>query len=277
MTNNYNIYHSYNILKYRWIDLKEKRMIHRSPSQLQNLLNLFLFINILSLHFPALSADMTNLSNQKSIGSGYVVGNITKSSGWYERYPNGQIVLYPIVTGISMDTTANMNSMLGMGSMYGMLGMGGMLGMSGMMGMAGMSPSMGGMPSMSSMAGMPSMNGMAGMPSMNGMAGMPSMNGMAGMPSMAGMSGMTGMYGMSAMSGMLGIASMYGIPPEGYQMTFGRFWIDKEGNLILYPSNNLFYMWGMNKTEDENHREAIKSMKDNNEETSVNDSVENKP
>jgi hypothetical protein len=139
---------------------------------------------------------------------------------------------------------------------------------------------MAGMPSMNGMAGMPSMNGMAGMPSMNGMSGMPSMNGMAGMPSMNGMVGMpsmTGMYGMSAMSGMLGIASMYGIPPEGYQMTFGRFWIDKEGNLILYPSNNLFYMWGMNKTEDENHREAIKSMKDNNEETSVTDSVENKP
>jgi hypothetical protein len=33
----------------------------------------------------------------------------------------------------------------------------------------------------------------------------------------------------------------------------------------------------MNKTEDENHREAIKSMKDNTEGTSVTDSVENKP
>ena len=240
-------------------------MIHRSPSQLQNLLNLFLFINILSLNFPALSTEMANLSNQKSIGNGYIVGNITKSSGWYERYPNGQIVLYPIVTGTTINTTANMNGMLGMSSMYGMLGMGGMLGMNGMMGMAGMSPSMGGM------------SGMAGMPSMNGMAGMPSMSGMGVMPSMAGMSGMTGMYGMSAMSGMLGIASMYGIPPEGYQMTFGRFWIDKEGNLILYPSNNIFYMWGMNKTEDENHHEAIKNMENHTEETSVTDSVENKP
>jgi hypothetical protein len=261
-------------------------MIHRSPSQLQDLFNLFLAINILSLPFPALSTDMTNLSNQKSIGNGYIVGNITKSSGWYERYPNGQIVLYPIVTGATMNTTTNMNSMLGMSSMYGMLGMGGMLGMNGMigmssmMGMAGMSPSMGGMPSMSGMAGMPSMSGMAGMPSMSGMAGMPSMSGMLsmnGMASMSGMAGMAGMYGMSAMSGMLGIASMYGIPPEGYQMTFGRFWIDKEGNLILYPSNNIFYLWGMNKTEDENHRETMKSMEDNTEGTSITDSVENKP
>ncbi|BAP54569.1 hypothetical protein THII_0272 [Thioploca ingrica] len=253
-------------------------MIYRSPSRLQNLLNLFLVINILFLPLSALSTDMTNLSNQKSIGNGYIVGNITKSSGWYERYPNGQIVLYPIVTGASIDTTTNMNSMLGMSSMYGMLGMGGMLGMNGMMGMAGMSPSMGGMSSMMGMAGMsPSMGGMS---SMMGMAGMsPSMGGMSSMMGMAGMSpSMAGMYGMSAMSGMLGIASMYGIPPEGYQMTFGRFWIDKEGNLILYPSNNIFYMWGMNKTEDENHREAIKSMEDNNTEgTSVTDSVENKP
>ena len=130
---------------------------------------------------------------------------------------------------------------------------------------------MAGMPSMAGMAGMPSMSGMAGMA---GMAGMPSMSGMVGFPSMGGM---TAMYGMSAMSGMIGIASMYGIPPEGYQMTFGRFWIDKEGNLILYPSNNLFYMWGMNKTEDENRREAIKSMKDNLEGMGVTDSVENQP
>ncbi|NJO17329.1 MAG: hypothetical protein HC877_16780 [Thioploca sp.] len=118
---------------------------------------------------------------------------------------------------------------------------------------------------------MPSMAGMGGM------AGMAGMGGMTGMGGMAGMYGMTAMYGMSAMSGMLGMASMYNIPPEGYQMTFGRFWIDKEGNLILYPSNNIFYMWGMNKTEDENHREAIKSMENHTEGTSVTDSIESNP
>ena len=225
-------------------------MIHCSPSQLQNLLNLFLFVGILSWSFPVLSNDLTNLSNPKNVVNGYIVGNLMTSSGWYERYPNGQIVLYPIVTGSTISTTTNnMNSMPSMSSMYGMLGMG-------------------------SMSGMNSMTGMAGMPSMTGMVGIPSMSGMVGFPSMGGM---TAMYGMSAMSGMIGIASMYGIPPEGYQMTFGRFWIDKEGNLILYPSNNIFYMWGMNKTEEGNRREAMRSMKDNPEGMGITDSIENQP
>ncbi|NJO18228.1 MAG: hypothetical protein HC877_21590 [Thioploca sp.] len=153
-------------------------MIRRFPSQ-QNLLSLFLFIIILPLSSPALSTGMSNLSNQLSIGNGYIVGNIIKSSGWYERYPNGQIVLYPIVTGTTMNTTTQMSSMLGMSSMYGMLGMGSMLGMNGMMGMAGISPSMSGM---GGMGGMPSMAGMGGMPSMAGMGGMPSMVGTGDMP-----------------------------------------------------------------------------------------------
>ena len=71
-------------------------MIHCSPSQLQNLLNLFLFVGILSWSFPVLSNDLTNLSNPKNVVNGYIVGNLMTSSGWYERYPNGQIVLYPM-------------------------------------------------------------------------------------------------------------------------------------------------------------------------------------
>lgn len=73
----------------------------------------------------------------KESNAGYVAGNLLKISGWYERYGNGQLVLYP-VENLGTNSMLGMSSMLGMNSMSGMFGMGGMSGMFGMGGMLGM-------------------------------------------------------------------------------------------------------------------------------------------
>jgi len=137
-----------------------------------------------------------------------VEGSILGISGWYERYANGQLVLYPVV---NIPGAANT-----LGSMYGMTGMSGMYGMAGMSGMYGM-------------------GGMYGMTGMEGMYGAGKYDtGMRGLYGMTGMSGMSGMTGMNA--GMSGMGDLSG----NYQMTFGRFWITKDGNLILYPVTTMF-------------------------------------
>ena len=181
---------------------------------------------IYGLMFAYQAVGMNGMSGMSGMINGQVIGNLMKSGGWYERYPNGQIVLYPAINpAINMN---NMNSMSNMGNMSGMSGM-----------------SMG---AMVPMVGIVGMNGMYGMSGMGGMGGMNGLYGMSGM--MGGMAGMSGMYGMPAgMSSMLGMGGMYamgmyGISPN-YQMTFGKFKIDQEGNLLLYPFHNPFNLWEM--------------------------------
>ncbi|RKZ92967.1 MAG: hypothetical protein DRR19_02660 [Candidatus Parabeggiatoa sp. nov. 1] len=74
--------------------------------------------------------------------------------------------------------------------------------------------------------------------SMSCMNGMSDMSDISGRPSMGGGDGMDGMppsmggtYGMHGM----GTENIKQKPP---QMTYGRFWIDKDGNLVLCPSNS---------------------------------------
>ncbi|MDY6991693.1 MAG: hypothetical protein SVR94_03680 [Pseudomonadota bacterium] len=93
-----------------------------------------------SVATPTTTTSTETQSAENNDGS-YVAGNILKINGWYERYANGQLVLYPVEGNSSMN------------SMFGMSGMSGMFGMSGMTGMSGMS----------SMFGMSSMTGMLGM------------------------------------------------------------------------------------------------------------------
>jgi len=167
---------------------------------------------------------MNQMPTMNSMMSGQVIGNLMKSGGWYERYPNGQIVLYLIVNPPTHITGSNnalsMNTMVPINIM-GMSGMSGMLSMPG--GMSGMFAMPGGMPG--------GMGGMLGMP--GGMSGMLAMPG--------GMGGMLGMLGgMGGMSGM----SMPGIS-SNYQMTFGKFKIDQDGNLVLYPFHNPLNLWEM--------------------------------
>jgi hypothetical protein len=176
------------------------------------------------LMFAYQAVGMNGMSGMSGMINGQVIGNLMKSGGWYERYPNGQIVLYPAINPAINMVGSNMNSMSGMDNMS----------MSGM-GMVAMTP-------MVDFAGMNAMHGMLGMGGMNSLY---SMSGMMG--SMAGMSGMYGMpAGMSSMLGMGGMYAMgmYGISPN-YQMTFGKFKIDQGGNLVLYPFHNPFNLWDM--------------------------------
>jgi hypothetical protein len=46
------------------------------------------------------------------------------------------------------------------------------------------------------------------------------------------------------MAKMFGMLDMYGLP-GGYQMAFGRFWINDEGQLVLYPVSNMSGMGNM--------------------------------
>lgn len=146
------------------------------------------------------SASMENMSDSTDKQG---VGKVLGISGWYERYGNGQIVLYPIVNLPTKEGMYTMGNMYGMVSMFPMYSMG-MLGMGGPYSMA-------------------MMGGMLGM-SMKGMN-----------------SNMTGMAGLAKMYGML---DMYGLS-GGYQMAFGRFWINDEGQLVLYPVSNMSGMGSM--------------------------------
>jgi len=143
-------------------------------------------------------------------GNKQTVGNILGVSGWYERYANGQIVLYPLISNSSY----GMNSMYGlpntMNNRYSMLGMTGSYSM----------PSMNNTPTEK----LPDKPSSSSESTLN----IPKLPGMTGMMGMLGMQGMIGMMGMQGMIGMYGLSGTY-------QMTFGRFWITKEGQLILYP------------------------------------------
>ena len=130
------------------------------------------------------------------------------------------------------------------GGMYGMTGMASMYGMTSMYGMAGMYNT--------GKLGLP-MNRL-NMGNVYGMAGMSDMPGMVGMNSMQSMISMNNMTGMVNMSGMGG----FDVLPGNYQMTFGRFWITKEGNLILYPVTATFGV-----SEKENNEATISHDKDN--------------
>ena len=95
-----------------------------------------------------------------------VAANVLKISGWYERYSNGQIVLYPVFKISSMSC-------------------------------------------------------------MNGISDMNEINGMLSQGKGNDMDKMLGMFGRGTEN----------LKQKLPQMTYGRFWIDKEGNLVLCPSN----------------------------------------
>lgn len=147
---------------------------------------LFILVTSLVILAPSPSSAENKFGGQPDKR---VEGSILGISGWYERYVNGQLVLYPVVNIPGLNTLGSMYGMSGMSSMYGMSGTYGMTGMEGMY---------------------------------------------------AGKYGLdTGrLYGMSGMGGMSGMSgdSLSG----NYQMTFGRFWITKEGNLVLYPVTAMF-------------------------------------
>ncbi|GEM_PF-2471600 len=156
----------------------------------------------------------TVLGNDNT-GNKQTVGNILGISGWYERYANGQIVLYPLIGNSSY----GMSSMYGlpntMSNLYNMLGMSGLYSMSGMGGTSTENPP----EQLPKTTQSTAPNSTSNPPKVTGMQGMMGMLGMQGMIGMMGMQGMIGMYGLSG----------------SYQMTFGRFWITKEGQLTLYP------------------------------------------
>lgn len=102
-------------------------------------------IAVASMNSVATPTTTTSEETQTEENDGsYVAGNILKINGWYERYANGQLVLYPV------EGNSSMNSMFGMSGMFGMTGMTGMSSMFGMSGMSGMF----GMSSMTGMLGM---------------------------------------------------------------------------------------------------------------------------
>ena len=110
------------------------------------------------------SASMSSLSGMN--GEDNSVINVLKISGWYERYSNGQIVLYPVFKISSMSC-------------------------------------------------------------MNGISDMNEINGMLSQGKGNDMDKMLGMFGRGTEN----------LKQKLPQMTYGRFWIDKEGNLVLCPSN----------------------------------------
>lgn len=195
-------------------------MICMQLSPFRKILGLLAWVGGIVTLSPVWSVEGTSENHaNKSI-----VNNILGISGWYERYANGQLVLYPVVN-LPL-TMTGMYGMMGMGGMYGMTGMTSMYGMSSMYGMVGMyNTGKLGLPV--NRLNMGNVYGMAGMSDMPGMAGMNNMQGMISMSNMTGMSGMSGMGGFDVLSG-------------SYQMTFGRFWITREGNLILYPVTATF-------------------------------------
>jgi hypothetical protein len=121
-------------------------MIHiRLSYTLQKIISFIIMIVSVNGVLAAPATGMATMSGSSKTGkangmanmsdtNGYIAGNILKTNGWYERYGNGQLVLYPVNNPSAM---AGMEGMFGMGGMFGMEGMSGMFGMGGMSGMFG--------------------------------------------------------------------------------------------------------------------------------------------
>ena len=118
-----------------------------------------------SVNAANVSASMSDMSDMNDEDKN-VIANVLKISGWYERYSNGQIVLYPVFKISSMSC-------------------------------------------------------------MNGISDMNEINGMLSQGKGNDMDKMLGMFGRGTEN----------LKQKLPQMTYGRFWIDKEGNLVLCPSN----------------------------------------